>query len=354
MWACFPCVVLWKWGRNRLSKTDPEHEPLFPAPSTILTAPTKKQRPNLSNLHSSSHSSSLPGLFNSEPASPTKSTGYGYFGEGKRNGSASKLSEEGRERLGSISRAYGGRMQPLNPLPPSIPSTPSLPSTPHQTQNGHSHSHVPTIRPLSALTPLQQQQTKSSPTSPYRPSVPNLGRSSSEPRDLSEMGLGLGMEQFAPHQIPGFGSITVGRGGSRGRKRSATTSAARLAPPLALDVHEERGGRRGRSPGPALYAQDGFDPSGTGLTQGIEEVEREERYIPVGRSLSHPELTFVAANEPNPNQEEGTGFGSKTGTASEEVVAKRELGLRGLNSHGHRGGERGRGRRAGAKRIRSD
>ncbi|WVQ62423.1 uncharacterized protein L199_000563 [Kwoniella botswanensis] len=345
MWACFPCVVLWKWTKDRMARNVAEREPLYPSPNTILTAPTKKQRPNFSNLHHSSHSSSFHGLFSSEPASPTKSTVNGYFSEGKRNASTSKLSEEGRERLGSISRAYGGRMQFLA-QPPSIPSTPSLPSTPHLNGNATNGNGICNSRPrpLSALTPMTTNQSQDN--LPFRPSVPNLGRSSSEPRNLNDLGAS---GDFAPHQIPNFGngSVTVGRGGSRGRKRSATTSVARLSSPLALNVSDANTitKERGRSPGPAILTrtQDQFDIiDDSNPIQDGEGDREEERYIPIGRSLSHPELIFTSNANTNAQGNEHEG--------ADEVVVKRELGLRGLNSV--RGGKRGRGR--GGKRIRSD
>ncbi|OCF59393.1 hypothetical protein L486_02058 [Kwoniella mangroviensis CBS 10435] len=348
MWTCFPCVVLWKWGKSRMIRNDPEREPLYPSPHTILTAPSKKQRPNLSNLHHSSHSSSFHGLFTSEPVSPTKSTLNGYFSEGKRNASTSKSSEEGRERLGSISRAYGGRMQFLA-QPPSIPSTPSLPSTPHLNDNATNGNSRP--RPLSALTPMMTSQSQDN--LPFSPSVPNLGRSSSEPRNLNDLGAS---GDFAPHQIPNFGSgcVTVGRRGSRGRKRSATTSAARLSSPLALNV--DNGNtvtkERGRSPGPASLTriQDQFDnlDNPNPIQDGEGDREEEERYIPMGRSLSHPELTFIYTFTSNTNT--NTNAQGNEHEGEDEVVVKRELGLRGLYSV--RGGKRGRGR--GVKRIRSD
>ncbi|WWD09183.1 hypothetical protein V865_007305 [Kwoniella europaea PYCC6329] len=327
MWACFPCVVLWKWTKDRMARNVAEREPLYPSPNTILTAPTKKQRPNLSNLHHSSHSSSFHGLFTSEPASPTKST------------------VNGEREVGSISRAYGGRMQ-LLAQPPSISSTSSLPSTPHlngnaTNGNGDCNSQP---RPLSALTPMTTSQSQDN--LPYRPSVPNLGRSSSEPRNLNDLG---GSGEFAPHQIPNFGSgsVTVGRGGSRGRKRSATTSAARLSSPLALNVDNANTitEERGRSPGPAILtrAQDHFDIlDNSNPVQDGEGDRDEERYIPMGRSLSHPELTFTSKANKNAQGNEHQG--------EDEVVVKRELGLRGLSSV--RGGKRGRCR--GGKRIRSD
>ncbi|WWC58357.1 uncharacterized protein I303_100897 [Kwoniella dejecticola CBS 10117] len=335
MLACFPCMILWRWGRNKVSSSDPELEPLFPSPHTVLTPPVKKARPNLPNISSPG---SVP-LWSSEPTSPTKSgLGSGLFGENKRNGSSSRLSDEGRERLGSISRAYGGRMQPLHP--PSLPSTPSLPCTPYTGRHA--------LRPLSSLNPMTTTMTSASTesTSPNRPSAPNLGRSASEPRNLSELG-------FAPHQIPRFGSISVGRGG---RKRSLTVSDRS---PLGLDLEEgeETGGRRGRSPGPALFSR--LNDTNADCADTIPDVnvartgygavdDKRPMDRPLGRSSSHPHLE---TNTPASDQSDESGL-PETDHGQNQGVVRRELGLRGLSSI--RGGKRGRRNGIGGKRIRSD
>ncbi|WWC66614.1 uncharacterized protein I206_100517 [Kwoniella pini CBS 10737] len=313
MFACFPCVILWRWAQKKLTKYDPEREPLFPSPQTILTPPTKKHRPNLPNLSSSG---SVP-LWSSAPTSPTKS-GMGYFSDGKRNGSTSRLSQEGRERLGSISREYGGRMQSLYPST-STPSTPSFPSTPHTI--GRS-----SIRPLSSINPIVATE----PTSPNRPSAPNLGRSASEPRNLSDLG-------FAPQQIPAFGSISVGRGG---RTRSFTLSDRS---PLSLGEGDEKNVRRGRSPGPAVFSR--LNDIQNQLNDPIEENNSKEASRIINSSIercsSHPQLTTAISVSGHTDD--------NIITPPEEDVVRKELGLRGLNSVR---GKRGEGK--GGKRVKTD
>ncbi|WWC86016.1 uncharacterized protein L201_000887 [Kwoniella dendrophila CBS 6074] len=340
MLACFPCMILWKWGRGRLAKNDPEHEPLFPSPSTILTPPRPHSRPRLPNINSSSSSFAF---YASEPTSPTKSTGYGsgYFGEHKRAASSSRLSQEGKERLGSISRAYANRMQSLDP--PSHNSSP-IHSTPHN-QSGY---NTPNIRPLSAFNPLTTTSNTTSYTLPYRPPALNLGRSASEPRNLNDLG------GFAPHQIPAFCSINVGRGGIRGNRRRSATVTDRLHSPLALNnVNEGNSGNikrdRGRSPGPKLAGHMIHDTSDNDFVDQSHYKEETDK-VPklMGRSLSHPGLTTITNDlqddTSNEDQEQD----------EEQVVVKRELGLRGLRNG--RGSKRGKSKSSGrgGKRIKSN
>ncbi|WVF65997.1 hypothetical protein IAT40_000735 [Kwoniella sp. CBS 6097] len=387
MLSCFPCCALYRWVRG--DDDDPERQPLFPPPSTILTPP--KRRPNLPNLSSSSldRMANNP-IWSSAPVSPAKSTGA-FKTDLERVGSSSKLSEEGRERMGSISRAYGGRMQFLQPNT-STPSTPSIPSTPVGPGLGH-------LRPLSSLRPLATpsstptghhepvnafDQDHSQPNQdrfgggqvppPYRPSVPNLGRSASEPRNLADLG------GFAPHQVP-FGALTVGRGRamgrvSRGRNRSATINASQRFSSLSVDISSEGKGR-GRSPGPALMSPALIKDDSAGGTAGEADrgAKRGTEIGPsMGRSMSHPTLYSGVAINNDANGEprsetaseisinhQGAGRSACAGAGADagqgecmkdeddlsgSIVVKRELGLRGL------GGLSGRGR-GGKRRTKS-
>ncbi|OCF36317.1 hypothetical protein I316_02192 [Kwoniella heveanensis BCC8398] len=402
--SCFPCCALYRWIRGHDDRGNPpERQPLFPPPSTILTPP--QRRPNLPNLSSSSleHVTNASGgaIWSSAPVSPAKSTG-GFRADQERAGSSSRLNEEGRERMGSISRAYGGRMQFLQPNV-STPSTPSIPSTPVGPGPGH-------LRPLSSLRPLTATSS-STPTGhhnassrdsqadrecerergqvplPYRPSVPNMGRSASEPRNLADLG------GFAPHQVP-FGALTVGRGracGSalgrvtRGRNRSATVTASQRFSSLSVDVSSEGKGR-GRSPGPALMSSAMIiDGSGSASASasgfGSANVEQEaagdatedgtqQGSSAIGRSMSYPTLysgtnndegqgppqsqarraaseisighTHSRAGSENEDEEEGEDL-------SGSIVVKRELGLRGLGALSARARARGGKRRTDSR-----
>ncbi|WVQ93630.1 hypothetical protein IAU59_000706 [Kwoniella sp. CBS 9459] len=378
MFSCLPCWALYRWARGF---DDPECQPLFPPPSTILTPP--KRRPNLPNLSSSSSSSERlanNAIWSSAPVSPAKSTGA-FRADLERVGSSSRLSEEGRERMGSISRAYGGRMQFLQPTT-STPSTPSIPSTPVGPGSSSGLGH---LRPLSSLRPLT---TSSTPTGhhqstgqvppPYRPSVPNLGRSASEPRDLADLG------GFAPHQVP-FGVLTVGRGrasasvsvgrGGRGRNRSATINESQRFSSLSVDVSSE-GKARGRSPGPASGLMDSamaLDGSAREARAAGEDLEGEQSerqpQANMGRSMSHPTLYGGPDNSDNnirrSNSETAseisiTGHNSlgdadfdQEEDPSGSIVVHRELGLRGLGglsgrARGGKGRTKSRGSRSGS------
>ncbi|WRT63936.1 uncharacterized protein IL334_000863 [Kwoniella shivajii] len=312
--SCLPCFELGRWARRKLSKDDPETEPLFPSPSTVLTPP--RRRPALPNLSSSSSGSPLWG---SEPTSPLKSAREVL----DVNGIASqkKLSKEGKEKLGSISKAYAGRMQSLQPHLPSACSTPSVPSTPRNTTS------FPVLKPLSTL---DGRGSSTVPTSPLRPSVPNLGRSASEPRNLSDLGFGFG---FAPHQIPFQGSIHVGRGKSR--RRSNTTSDR-----VTMDVDRSTIRGRGRSPGPARFTPV-IPDNDIGEQQIVSERQRDENGII--RSMSNPVLSSMKTTEQN-HQESGIHDQEGSGKDKGEMVVKRNLGLRGLNTIRGRGGKRGKTR----------
>ncbi|WWD16367.1 hypothetical protein CI109_100793 [Kwoniella shandongensis] len=210
IFQCLGSCLPFCFGRN---DDDPERQPLFPPPDHVLT-PLRPRRPELPPLSSSS-STIIHHRWASEPVSPVLYQGM------KRNNSAQKLSEEVRDKIDTISKAYAGRMHSLNPNL----SMPTTPITPH-----------PTLQPLTTDVP---PPTTSPHPSPIRPSAPNLGRSASEPRALSDLG-------FANHQIPsGVSSIVVARGGY-GRSRSATTlERFSTIPDSTLEA------RRGRSPGPS-------------------------------------------------------------------------------------------------------
>ncbi|KAK8861711.1 hypothetical protein IAR55_002534 [Kwoniella newhampshirensis] len=254
--SCLPLC----FGRHQ---EDPERQPLFPPPSHILTPP--RPHPNLPRLSSNPSFTVGHHRWASEPVSPVLQYGI------ERTRSGQRLSDEERDRMDTISRAYAERMHSLNP-------NLSLPPTPLTSH--HAPQPLTTDPPITDTirtpTPLGSGTYDTTRPVPLRPSVPNLGRSTSEPRGISDMG-------FSKHQIPS-GPLTVHRGG---RSRSATT----------LERRSDAVDRWGRSPGPGL----GPDPVAASRKA---DRDGEERSPFSGRSVSQPQVILHGQREREEQVEE--------------------------------------------------
>ncbi|KAL7420135.1 hypothetical protein Q5752_005101 [Cryptotrichosporon argae] len=201
-------------GCLRVQVENPERQPLFPPPDTVLSPPRRHRRltPNpTSPSHPRTPSTSffsfsrLGLTYGRQPDEPSDAAasdadahaeaGSAASGRATRDSSVSRapsvssqpaaLSEESRARMGSISRAYGSRMCPVS----SRPTTPRTASF-----------------------------------APHRPPAPTLGRSSSEPRSLAGLGLTYGHTRY--------GSADYSR---RRTSDDDPHSASRAAPLTPLD-----------------------------------------------------------------------------------------------------------------------
>ncbi|ODO04999.1 hypothetical protein I350_05611 [Cryptococcus amylolentus CBS 6273] len=262
---------------------DPEREPLFPPPTTIVTQPSAqpnpRARPKLPNLLSFTTSSRSRSRSTSQhpsvDSSPVRTTGplSGGFGSEREGTESSRKREEAGRKMDSISKAFAGRMQPLEPSLPSTPST-ARSLRPLSSALSLSQQLRQPPSPLSPLSPRPTHPTRSQNTSvpnnrpspyepspygatiPHRPSAPNLGRSISEPRYLADLAATVKVD-FAETQIPKYGPLIVDRlsragvdpsslprgdrpfGKGKGRMRSATT-VERLTSPWEASRGRDR------------------------------------------------------------------------------------------------------------------
>ncbi|WVQ77332.1 hypothetical protein IAR50_007016 [Cryptococcus sp. DSM 104548] len=369
--ACFPRT------------DDPEREPLFPPPSTILTQPSAQPQPNarsrptlpnpLSFTSSRSRSRSN-SQFPSVDSSPTRTAGplSGGFDSEREGTVGSRKREEAGRKMDSISKAFAGRMQPLEPSLPSTPSTargirpfsstlalshPSALSLTHHQQHQPPSPLSPRPRPThptrSQDTSVPNRGCRYDPypygaTLPHRPSAPNLGRSISEPSYLADLGSTVRVD-FAETQIPKYGPLIVDRlscagynlapsprGGrplGKGRVRSATT-VERLVSPWEAS--------RGRDREPSLptmvrepsYDEDGSSPSPTKTQHSGSSLGTRSKRAGGERSLSREDsldLSLEGSRRASPLPDmseypEGEGYFGEEGEEGEGVV-KRDLGL---------------------------
>ncbi|ORX35298.1 hypothetical protein BD324DRAFT_682647 [Kockovaella imperatae] len=250
---CLPCFFRGQSEEVEVEDENAERRPLFPPPNTVLSPP--RRRPTLPPLQPDS----LPSASDTALVSSTRTTTPARLSAVGRGWSSPGLSSKSRERLGSISRAYQGRMHRLTQH--------SQPTTPSAEQSLY-HPRAPSTASSAlsaALSPRRQNHSfrHTTPSSPAGPSMPGdddsrgyignvnslasprlpqadhhlLGRSVSEPRSLSHMAQDDPSQAlFAHHQLPGTGGGTGFV--ARGRPRSATT-VDRLSP-LPRTKHYEQ------------------------------------------------------------------------------------------------------------------
>ncbi|TYJ55595.1 hypothetical protein B9479_003745 [Cryptococcus floricola] len=352
---------------------DPEREPLFPPPTTILTQPSahpsawaRPTLPNLLSFTTSSRSRSRStSQYPSVNSSPTRTTGplSGGFGSERDGTVSSRKREEAGRRMDSISKAFAGRMQPLEP---SLPSTPSTARGLRPLSSTLTLSHPSTLslsqhhrQPPSPLSPRPTHPTRSQNTSvpnngpspyepylPHRPSAPNLGRSISEPRYLADLAATVKVD-FAETQIPRYGPLIVDRLSRAGvdpsslphgdrpfgkaRVRSATT-VERLTSPW-----EASRGRDREQSMPTMVREPSFDgstPSPTKTRHSGSSLGTRSKRAGRERSLSRDDslnLSLEGSRQASPlpstrEYAEGEGYFAEDGEEGEGVV-KRDLGL---------------------------
>ncbi|ODN88792.1 hypothetical protein L198_06594 [Cryptococcus wingfieldii CBS 7118] len=371
-------MLLASLGACFVRSDDPEREPLFPPPTTILTQPSAhpsaRARPTLPNLlsftTSSRSRSRSTSQYPSVNSSPTRTTGplSGGFGSERDGTVSSRKREDAGRRMDSISKAFAGRMQPLEQSLPSTPSTARglrpLSSTltlSHPSALSLSQQHH---QPPSPLSPRPTHPTRSQTTSvpnnrpsayepcpygatlPHRPSAPNLGRSISEPWYLADLAATVKVD-FAETQIPKYGPLIVyrlSRAGvdpsslphgdrpfGKGRVRSATTME-RLTSPWEAS--------RGRDREPSMSTMvrepsfDGSTPSPTKTHHSGSSLGTRSMRAGGERSLSKDDslnLSLEGSRQASPlpstrEYPDGEGYFAEDGE-EEEGVVKRDLGL---------------------------
>ncbi|WVQ78659.1 hypothetical protein IAT38_000746 [Cryptococcus sp. DSM 104549] len=323
---------------------DPEREPIFPHPNTVLTPP--RPRPNLPSLSATAgHYGSGSG-----PSSPSKSTaGLSAWGSaagtvGERRG------QRERSRMDSISKAFAGRMHSLNPnvsLPPTpgspthtiqpLSTTPAPPPGPSRIPTHPSQAHTTPSSPSKAP---PQPGAGTQPVPAHRGPGYHLGRSASEPRSLFDMAGGRALMSmrtvdnevdgddggFAPHQMPRYGAVVAERGRSAQRLGGRTRSATVV----------DRARAAGASPG------EGFEPwrEGKRGVPGFDVVPPSENNAGDHEGEGERPSFARSVSDPSPSPQ-----------AYEHEVVRRELGLSVLASgSGALRGGRGRGRGKGKGR----
>ncbi|WVR03682.1 hypothetical protein IAU60_000677 [Kwoniella sp. DSM 27419] len=337
MLCCLPCLRLDRWWRSAGYEDDTparaqdERRPLYTPPDTILTPP--ERRADHSRYPSLAGSIATSTVWASQPVSPIRSMGGSTFRPAlERSTSTSRAS---REKMQSISRAYGGQMRRL-PSPRPSSRSPSVFTAPSRPPSGSN---------LADSFRLHMNQDIGHGVAPRRPPAAGLGRSISEPRYLSDL---AGHEA---DRLGGYLALNASRGRSRLRSATLGMDDRLSSVPTRMDL----GDGRGRSPGPAFaplmmtaarssehsphvdtLTSDPLHLSLDRLTMASERGIDSQRTV--GRSSSHPALNAA--------------IGGHSASAHDDCegpdVVVCDLGLRGFGTLGNRRG-RSRGRSWGPR-----